>query len=74
VEGHGEAVLPRAELERFAAKARLAETLVGPAEEGGPDDAAVLARVREQVGGEPDEDLVFLVHAFIAGRRTVNIR
>jgi glyoxylase-like metal-dependent hydrolase (beta-lactamase superfamily II) len=69
VEGHGEAVIPRADLERLIVKTRLAEKSVrGLAAQGGPtDEAAVLAKLRKQSGEEPDEDLVSLVRAFIAG-------
>jgi glyoxylase-like metal-dependent hydrolase (beta-lactamase superfamily II) len=69
VEGHSEAVMPRADLERLTVKTRLAETSVRAfATQGGrPDEAAVLAKVREQSGEEPDEDMVSLVRAFIAG-------
>jgi glyoxylase-like metal-dependent hydrolase (beta-lactamase superfamily II) len=69
VDGHSEAVMPRAELERLTVKTRLAETTVrGFATRGGrPDEVTVLAKVREQSGEEPDEDMVSLVRAFIAG-------
>jgi glyoxylase-like metal-dependent hydrolase (beta-lactamase superfamily II) len=73
VEGHGEAIMSRAEMEGFATKARLAETLTR--ETGSPpEEASVLAKVREQLGDEPDEDLVFFVRALIAGQRPVKIR
>jgi glyoxylase-like metal-dependent hydrolase (beta-lactamase superfamily II) len=69
VEGHSETVISPAELERLAAKVRLAERLVsGLAPEGrSTAEAAVLSRVREESGEEPDEDMVFVVRAFIAG-------
>lgn len=71
VEGHHEAVVPRAELELLADRMRLAETSVrGFVTQGGrPDEGAVLAKVREQTGEEPDEDMVSFVRAFIAGYR-----
>jgi glyoxylase-like metal-dependent hydrolase (beta-lactamase superfamily II) len=69
VEGHSETVISPAELERMAAKVRLAERLVrGLSSEGrSPAEATVLANAREETGEEPDEDMVFVVRAFIAG-------
>jgi glyoxylase-like metal-dependent hydrolase (beta-lactamase superfamily II) len=71
VEGHGEAVIPRAHLEALAVKVRQAESSVRElaAQGGRPDEAAVLARVREQTRDEPDEDMLSFVQAFIAGYR-----
>jgi glyoxylase-like metal-dependent hydrolase (beta-lactamase superfamily II) len=68
VEGHGEAVIPRADLERLTVKTRLAEASVrGVAAQGGrPDETAVLTMLREQSGEAPDEDMVSFVRAFIA--------
>jgi glyoxylase-like metal-dependent hydrolase (beta-lactamase superfamily II) len=70
VDGHGEAVMSRADFERLTEKARLAEASVRElaAHGGRLDKAAVLANAREQSGEEPDEDLVSFVRAFIAGR------
>jgi glyoxylase-like metal-dependent hydrolase (beta-lactamase superfamily II) len=69
VEGHGEAVSAPAELEALADKVRLAERLVrGFAIQGTrPDEATVMAEAREQTGADPDEDMVSIVRAFIAG-------
>ena len=69
VEGHGEAVIPRADLERLTVKTRLAEASVrGFAAQGGrPDETAVLAMLREQSAEELDEDTASFVRAFIAG-------
>jgi glyoxylase-like metal-dependent hydrolase (beta-lactamase superfamily II) len=69
VEGHSEAVIPRAELEQFADKVRFAERLVRrfTSQGGRPEEAAVLAKAREQTGAEPDEDTVSFVRALIAG-------
>jgi len=70
VDGHGEAVIPRAHLEALAVSVRHAEASVRALAHGGrPDEAAALARVREQTGEEPDEDMVSFVQAFIAGYR-----
>jgi glyoxylase-like metal-dependent hydrolase (beta-lactamase superfamily II) len=72
VEGHGEAVIPRAHLEALAVKVRQAESSVRElaAQGGRPDETAVLARVREQTRDEPDEDMLSFVQAFIAGYAT----
>jgi glyoxylase-like metal-dependent hydrolase (beta-lactamase superfamily II) len=69
VEGHSETVISPPELERMADTVRLAESLVsGLASEGRiPAEATVLAKAREETGEEPDEDMVFVVRAFIAG-------
>jgi glyoxylase-like metal-dependent hydrolase (beta-lactamase superfamily II) len=68
VDGHGETVIPAAELEALADKVRLAERVV---RESSPrDETSVLAQVREQTAEEPDEDLVFFVRAFVAGYST----
>jgi glyoxylase-like metal-dependent hydrolase (beta-lactamase superfamily II) len=69
VEGHSETVISPAELERMTDKVRLAERLVSGLASGGrsPAEAAALSRVREESGEEPDEDMVFVVRAFIAG-------
>jgi glyoxylase-like metal-dependent hydrolase (beta-lactamase superfamily II) len=71
VDGHSDAVMPRADLEALAIRIRLAETSVrGFAIQGGRlDEEAVLANVRKQTGEEPDEDMVAFVRAFIAGYR-----
>jgi glyoxylase-like metal-dependent hydrolase (beta-lactamase superfamily II) len=70
VEGHGAAVIPRAELEALAVKVRHAESTVrGIAAQGTlPEEETALARVREHTGEDPDEDMVLFVRAFIAGR------
>jgi glyoxylase-like metal-dependent hydrolase (beta-lactamase superfamily II) len=69
VDGHSPRLIERAELERVAGEMRLAEVLVRElaAEGGRPSEAAVLAKVREQTGTEPGEDMVFFVGAFVAG-------
>ena len=69
VEGHSETVISPAELEGMADKVRLAERLVrGLSSEGSsPAEGTVLAKAREETGEEPDEDMVFVVRAFIAG-------
>jgi hypothetical protein len=71
VDGHCEAVIPRADLEALATRIRLAETSVRRfAIQGGRlDEEAVLANVRKQTGEEADEDMVSFVRAFIAGYR-----
>jgi glyoxylase-like metal-dependent hydrolase (beta-lactamase superfamily II) len=70
VDGHGEAVIPRAELEALAVKVRHAESSVrGIAAQGTlPEEETALAKVREQTGEDLDEDMVLFVRAFIAGR------
>jgi glyoxylase-like metal-dependent hydrolase (beta-lactamase superfamily II) len=70
VDGHGEAVIPRAELEALAVKVRHAESSVrGIAAQGAlPEEETALAMVREQTGEDPDEDIALFVRAFIAGR------
>jgi glyoxylase-like metal-dependent hydrolase (beta-lactamase superfamily II) len=70
VDGHGAAVIPRAELEALAVKVRYAESTVrGIAAQGTlPEEETALAKVREQTGEDPDEDMVLFVRAFIAGR------
>lgn len=69
VDGHSEAVIQREELDTVVDTMRLADTAVRELGTGGPpDEAAVVARLREQTGEEPDEDTVFFVQAFIAGR------
>ncbi len=69
IDGHGEAVIPHAELEALAVMVRHAESSVrGIAAQGDlPDEATALAKVREQTGEEPNEDMVSFVRAFIAG-------
>lgn len=66
VEGHNRSVITRAELESLADQMRLAGRLV---EQHGTDEAAILKAVQEQTGMPPNEDLIELVHAFIAGRK-----
>jgi glyoxylase-like metal-dependent hydrolase (beta-lactamase superfamily II) len=70
VEGHGAAVIPRAELEALAVKVRHAESTVRAIAAQGtlPEEETALAKVREQTGENPDEDMVLFVRAFIAGR------
>jgi glyoxylase-like metal-dependent hydrolase (beta-lactamase superfamily II) len=70
VDGHDEAVIPRATLEALAVKVRHAESTVrGIAAQGTlPEEETALAKVREQTGEDPDEDMVLFVRAFIAGR------
>jgi glyoxylase-like metal-dependent hydrolase (beta-lactamase superfamily II) len=69
IDGHTEAVIPRTELEALAVKVREAESSVrGVAARGGlPDEATALAKVHEQTGEEPGEDMVSFVRAFITG-------
>lgn len=68
VDGHSEAPIPPAELEAEREKMLLAERFVREAASAGrPDDAAVVARIREETGREPDEDLQLYVHAFVVG-------
>jgi glyoxylase-like metal-dependent hydrolase (beta-lactamase superfamily II) len=70
VDGHSEAVIQPEELDAVVDKMRLADTAVRElGGEGPPDETAVVARLREQTGEEPDEDTVFFVQAIIAGRR-----
>jgi glyoxylase-like metal-dependent hydrolase (beta-lactamase superfamily II) len=61
VEGHNDKVLSGAEFEELARKIRLAGNLV---ERFGPDEAAVLAELKD----EPDQETVELAQAFVAGR------
>jgi glyoxylase-like metal-dependent hydrolase (beta-lactamase superfamily II) len=70
VDGHGEAVIPRSELEALAVKVRHAESSVrGIAARGAlPEEETALAMVREQTGEDPDDDMALFVRAFIAGR------
>jgi glyoxylase-like metal-dependent hydrolase (beta-lactamase superfamily II) len=70
VEGHSEVPTPPAELEALMDKMRLAESAVRALanERSHPDEPTVVATLREQTGEEPDEDTVFFVQAFIAGR------
>jgi glyoxylase-like metal-dependent hydrolase (beta-lactamase superfamily II) len=70
VEGHGAAVIPRAELEALAVKVRHAESTVRAIAAQGtlPEEETALAKVHEQTGENPDEDMVLFVRAFIAGR------
>jgi glyoxylase-like metal-dependent hydrolase (beta-lactamase superfamily II) len=65
LEGHGETVSPQAELEALAGKVRAAESFV---RRGPPDEAGVLSEIREQTGQAPDEDMVWLVQAFLAAK------
>ena len=66
VEGHSETVIPPAELEALPDKVRVAELFVRGAT-GAPAELAVLSKIREETGQEPDEDMASFVRAFIAG-------
>ena len=70
IDGHDEAVIPRATLEALAVKVRHAESTVRRIAAQGtlPEEETALAKVREQTGEDPDEDMVLFVRAFIAGR------
>ena len=65
IEGHGPAVISRAEFEALANKMRRAGKLV---EQLGADEVAVLAAVQTETGQEPDEDMREIVNSFIIGR------
>ncbi|HEV3478251.1 MAG TPA: MBL fold metallo-hydrolase [Gaiellaceae bacterium] len=68
VDGHSEAPIPPADLEAEREKMLLAERFVREAaSDGRPDEAAVVARIAEHEGREPDEDLRLYVHAFVLG-------
>ncbi|MGH3085020.1 MAG: hypothetical protein ACRDNP_13410, partial [Gaiellaceae bacterium] len=70
VDGHGDAVIPRAELEALAVKVHHAEATVRAIAAQGilPEEETALAKVRKQTGEDLDEDMVLFVRAFIAGR------
>jgi glyoxylase-like metal-dependent hydrolase (beta-lactamase superfamily II) len=68
VDGHSEAPIAPAELEAEREKMLLAERFVREASSDAPaDEGAVVARILEQTGREPDEDLRLFVHAFVVG-------
>lgn len=64
VEGHTDSLLTRADIEAIATRLRLAGTLV---EQIGTNKDAVLAIVAKQTGQKPDDEMISLVDAFIAG-------
>jgi glyoxylase-like metal-dependent hydrolase (beta-lactamase superfamily II) len=68
VDGHSPTPIPPAEFAAGQEKMRLAETVVRDlANDCPPDESAAVARIREQTGQEPDEDLRAYVHAFVVG-------
>jgi glyoxylase-like metal-dependent hydrolase (beta-lactamase superfamily II) len=64
VEGHTDAVVPRAEADELARQIRWAGELAAD----GLDEAAALDAAREALGAEPSELQEELVRAFVAGR------
>ena len=74
VEGHTDTVMSRAEAAKLLDEIRWAGELVSKSVADGRslDEAAVVADVREELGGEPTELQADLIRAFLAGRRSAD--
>jgi glyoxylase-like metal-dependent hydrolase (beta-lactamase superfamily II) len=66
VEGHTPDVYSREAFAALAEKMKLAGTLAG---QFGEDETAILEAAQRQTGTAPDEDMISLVRALIAGRK-----